>query len=65
LMVRLPGAGAGAAPAPHLILDRVKRLRGEGPAVREVLDGLIARLAEHRFASCVSLTTVTLPFSFG
>jgi hypothetical protein len=58
------GVDGAGDPPPHK-RHRVKRLRGDGPAVRDVLDGLIARLTEHRFANCLEPTTVMLPFAFG
>lgn len=55
----------GAVVGANLILDRVKRLRGEGPGVREMLGELVNRVSELRFLSSEAETTVTLPFGFG
>jgi hypothetical protein len=55
----------GAVSGEHLILDRVKRLRGEGPGVREILGELVNRVSALRFPSRGAETVVTLPFGFG
>lgn len=59
--VQRDGAVAGA----HLILDRVKRLRGEGPGVQEMLGELVNRVSQLRFPSRDAETIVTQPFEFG
>jgi hypothetical protein len=55
----------GTVEPPYLILDRVKRLRGEGPHAQEMLLGLLDRISQLRFPSSTAETVVTLPFGFG
>jgi 2OG-Fe(II) oxygenase superfamily len=59
--VRPDGTVANA----RLILDRVKRLRGEGPSVQEMLTGLVTRISLLHFPGSDEETIVTLPFGFG
>ena len=63
--VRFTVCRDGRVEGTRLILDRVKRLRGEGPGIREMLDGLMSRVAGLRFPQSDGETVVTLPFGFG
>jgi hypothetical protein len=64
-VVRFTVQPDGTVVNPRLILDRVKRLRGEGPTVQEMLAGLVTRISLLRFPSCAEETIITLPFGFG
>ena len=55
----------GTVVGAHLILDRVRRLRGEGPGVQEMLAELVNRISNLRFPSSSEETIVALPFGFG
>jgi hypothetical protein len=59
--VRTDGAVADA----RVILDRVRRLRGEGPKSQEMLAGLVRRVSALRFPEGTQETTITIPFAFG
>jgi hypothetical protein len=59
--VRQDGSVAGA----RLILDRVKRLRGEGAVVQEMLARLVDRISNLRFPQSSAESTITFPFGFG
>jgi hypothetical protein len=63
--IRLTVQKDGTVTGAHLILDRVKRFRGEGPGVREMLGELVIRVSELRFPSKEAETAITLPFGFG
>lgn len=49
----------------RVILDRVRRLRGEGPNIQEMLAGLVRRISGLRFPEGNRETAVTIPFAFG
>jgi hypothetical protein len=55
----------GTVVGARLILDRVRRLRGEGPGVQEMLAELVNRISILRFPSSAEGTIITLPFGFG
>jgi hypothetical protein len=55
----------GSVASAHLILDRVKRLRGEAPEVQEMLGNLINQILQLRFPSTDAESIVTVPFAFG
>jgi hypothetical protein len=55
----------GAVVGARIILDRVRRLRGEAPAVREMLAGLVSRISKLHFPDASEETVITLPFGFG
>jgi hypothetical protein len=59
--VRPDGSVADA----HILLDRVRRLPGEGPRVQEMLAELVGRISRLWFPACSEETTITLPFGFG
>ncbi len=55
----------GSVSPPRVVLDRLKRLVGEGPPVDAVIRGLLEAAAGLRFASADVPTRVTLPLAFG
>jgi 2OG-Fe(II) oxygenase superfamily len=55
----------GAVTDPRLILDRVRRLPGEGPSAQQMLAELVERVARVRFPTGSDESIVTLPFGFG
>jgi hypothetical protein len=60
-MVQPDGTVVGA----RLILDRVRRLSGEGPKVQEMLAELVTRVSRLRFPTSALQTMITIPFGFG
>jgi hypothetical protein len=64
-VVRFTVRPDGAVSECGLLLDRVKRLRGEGPSAPEMLAELVRRVAQLRFPSAKAESAVTLPFGFG
>jgi hypothetical protein len=64
-VVRFAVQPDGAVVNAGLILDRVKRLRGDGPRVQEMLAELVARISRLQFPGSAEETMVTLPFGFG
>jgi hypothetical protein len=55
----------GTVVGARLILDRVRRLRGEGRGVQEMLAELINRISNLRFPVRAEESIITLPFAFG
>jgi hypothetical protein len=63
--VRLTVTPDGTVTGAHLILDRVRRLRGEGPGTQQMLAELVDRIAHLHFPPGPAETVITLPFGFG
>ena len=64
-VVRFTVEPSGGVSDCHLLLDRVKRLKGNGPEVHEVLAELMRRVSARRFPGGSARSIVTLPFGFG
>jgi 2OG-Fe(II) oxygenase superfamily len=55
----------GTVVGARVILNRVRRLRGEGPEVHELLAELVCRISNLRFPGGTEETIITMPFGFG
>ena len=64
-VTRFTVAADGTVGEVRLLLDRVKRLAGEGPTVAEVVTRLVERVGTMRFAGTGEASRVTLPIGFG
>ena len=60
----LPCVQKVTAAAAEVIMDRVKRLRGQGPPAAEMLACLVDKVTQLRFEHAAADTNVILPFAF-
>ncbi len=62
--VRFTVHSEGTVTAAELILDRVKRLRGQGPSAAEMLTVLVDKVTHLQFQPANEHTNIILPFAF-
>jgi len=62
--IRLTVRPDGSVATAKLILDRVKRLRGQGPPAAEIVSRLVDLVTRLQFQSAAEDTNVVLPFAF-
>jgi len=62
--IRFTVRSEGTVAAAEVIMDRVKRLRGQGPPAAEMLTCLIDKVKQLRFEHAAADTNVILPFAF-
>jgi hypothetical protein len=62
--IRFTVHSEGTVAAAELILDRVKRLRGQSPSVAEMLTRLVDKVTQLQFQPAMGDTNIILPFGF-
>jgi 2OG-Fe(II) oxygenase superfamily len=65
VVLRFVVAPNGNVSALRVVLNRIKRLAGTGPAVDDVIAGLLDRVRELSFPAADAATEVALPVGFG
>ena len=62
--IRFTVRSEGTVAAAEVIMDRVKRLSGQGPPAAEMLTRLVDKVTQLRFEHATEDTNVILPFAF-